>query len=92
VLTGAVESYREANDWLSNFLSECCEFDKRYKERAANYTEYASIASVQANISEARRLQGSSRGAGFETRRTNHGVFYYGFRLLSEFLRGARKP
>jgi P4 family phage/plasmid primase-like protien len=88
---GAVESYREANDWLSNFLSECCEVDKRYKEKSGElYREYRVYCERTGEyIRSAQDFKAAVEGAGFETRRTNQGVFYYGFRLVSEFLRGA---
>lgn len=87
----AVESYREANDWLSNFLSECCEVDKRYKEKSGElYREYRAYCERTGEyIRSAQDFKAAVEGAGFETRRTNQGVFYYGFRLVSEFLQGA---
>ena len=39
----AIKSYREDNDWLGHFLSECCETDKTYREKSGVlYQEYRS--------------------------------------------------
>ena len=40
----AIGAYREGNDWLGNFLNECCEVDKSYQEKSGelyrHYREY----------------------------------------------------
>jgi len=40
----AIGSYREGNDWLGNFINECCEVDKSYQEKSGelyrHYREY----------------------------------------------------
>lgn len=34
IVEDAINSYREDNDWLGHFISECCEVDKAYKCRS----------------------------------------------------------
>ena len=40
----AIGAYREGNDWLGNFINECCEVDKSYQEKSGelyrHYREY----------------------------------------------------
>ena len=32
----AIGSYREGNDWLGNFINECCEVDKSYQAKSGD--------------------------------------------------------
>ena len=34
VVEAAIQAYREDNDWLGQFLEECCEIDPSYKEKS----------------------------------------------------------
>lgn len=37
----AIKAYREENDWLDDFLCECCEIDDSYKEKSGElYSSY----------------------------------------------------
>jgi len=87
----AIDSYRAANDWLNNFLSECCEVDKRHKEKSSElYREYRAYCDRTGEyIRSAQDFKAAVEGAGFETRRVTAGIFVYGLRVASEFLKGA---
>ncbi len=40
----AIKSYREENDWLDDFLCECCEIDDSYKEKSGElYSSYTAV-------------------------------------------------
>ena len=44
IVRQAIKDYREANDWVNNYLTECCETGKGFTERAGrlyeNYRDY----------------------------------------------------
>jgi putative DNA primase/helicase len=83
----AIREYRHANDWLNHFLTERCEIDPRYFERAGNlyykYREYC--AGTGEYTRSAADFTAAITGAGFERRKTSKGFFIYGLRLISEF-------
>lgn len=37
IVRKAIEDYRTANDWLNNYLTECCEIDKSFTQMQDNY-------------------------------------------------------
>jgi len=87
----AVERYRDQNDWLNNFLTECCEVDPKYREKSGElYAKYREHC-VQTGeyIRSAQDFKAAIEGAGYETRRIAAGVFVHGLRIECQFLRGA---
>ncbi len=33
----AIEAYREDNDWLGQFIADCCDVDPDYKEKSGDF-------------------------------------------------------
>ena len=83
----AIDQYKVNNNWLDNFLDECCDIDpsytqksgelyecyRKYCERTAEYRR--SLADFKQALSE----------AGYETQKTRTGAVVYGLRVSLEF-------
>lgn len=49
----AIGSYREGNDWLGNFINECCEVDKSYQAKSGDlYQRYRDFCNENGNTQE----------------------------------------
>jgi len=83
----ANDSYRATNDWLSEFIAECCEVGGAYKEQSSRlYQEYSNYCARTGNYTRsARDFKAALEGEKFETRHTEKGTFYYGLHLKSDF-------
>jgi P4 family phage/plasmid primase-like protien len=85
----AIAQYKEANDWLNNFIAERCEVDPRYKTRSSDlykmYREHCEINGdyIRHNSDFAAALE----AAGFSGHRTNKGVIIHGLKV-AELLGG----
>lgn len=85
----AIAVYREDNDWLSVFLSECCDRGRTYSVGAGDLqTEYNEFCSrtgeFKRNMSD---LKAALENAGIIWRRDMHGAFYYGVRIKGKAYR-----
>lgn len=86
VVCQAISTYREENDWLSNYITERCEVDRAFIQPSGalykNYREYSQ------SIGEPPRSSASFKKAltekGFITHKSNTGRSVYGLRLLNE--------
>jgi len=89
VVQDAISRYRENNDWLSQFLDECCEQDKTYSEKSGDfYNAYRSYClAIGEYIRSTTDFYTVIEAAGFEKRKTNKGSFIYGVRLKPDFLK-----
>ena len=79
----AIRAYRDNNDWLNNFLSECCEVSKEYREKSGClYQEYREYC-----VSNGEWARGTTdfyaalEQAGFEKHRYKTGSMVLGLRL-----------
>ena len=84
----AITQYRANNDWLENFLAECCEIDPRYTQKSGElYTRYKVYCDATGDYR--RSLADFKQGlamAGYDTRKTMTGAIVYGLRVVSEFM------
>jgi P4 family phage/plasmid primase-like protien len=81
----AIQQYRDANDWLSNYLSERCEIDEKSRQKSGElYEDYRaySIASGEYTRSAA-DFKAAIEGAGYETRKTKNGAFTFGLHITA---------
>ena len=83
----AIEQYRANNDWLENFLAECCEVDPRYTQKSGElYTRYKSYCDSTGDYRRSLAdFKQALTMAGYETRKTKTGAIVYGLRVTSEF-------
>jgi P4 family phage/plasmid primase-like protien len=79
----AIDSYREANDWLSAYITERCEVDKSYTQKAGQlYNDYREYCKRNGEPTfSAAVLKDALVGAGYKHSTNNKGAFYYGLRL-----------
>lgn len=85
-VANSVKVYREANDWLGHFLSECCEVGDKLSEKSGElYSRYRAYC-VQ-NMEYTRNttdFYAALAQAGFERKRTNKGNFIMGLKLADD--------
>ncbi|MCD8106858.1 MAG: phage/plasmid primase, P4 family [Oscillospiraceae bacterium] len=78
----ACEEYRASNDWLHNFLTECCEVSPDYEVMSGDlyhtYTLYCT--NVRDYTRRADDFKKALQNAGFVYHRTNKGMKIYGLR------------
>lgn len=83
----AITQYKDDNDWLSDFLSECCEMDRSYKQPSGElYTCYTKYCERTGDYHRrARDFSQALSRAGYQTIKTMKGAIVHGLRIKSEF-------
>ena len=83
VVEAAIQAYREDNDWLGQFLEECCEIDPSYKEKSGElYQAYRAHCMQNGEyIRSTTDFYSSMDKAGYNRIRKNTGVQVVGLRL-----------
>ena len=83
VVEAAIKAYREDNDWLGQFLEECCEMDPSYKEKSGElYQTYRAHCMQNGEyIRSTTDFYSSMDKAGFKRIRKNTGVQVMGLKL-----------
>ena len=86
----AIKSYREDNDWLGHFLSECCEVAANYTEKSGElYRAYRCYCAQTGEYARSTAdFYNALEMAGFSRRRTKAGITVYGLRLQEEKVGG----
>lgn len=88
VVENAIRQYKENNDWLSQFLDECCEIDKSFTAKSGEF--YNTYRSYCVQMGEYTRsttdFYTAIEQAGFEKRKTKAGILVFGLRLKSDFM------
>ena len=89
VVADAIRRYKQNNDWLSQFLEECCELGQGYTVKSGEfYNEYrAYCMQVGEYIRSTTDFYTAIEQAGFERKRVKAGVQVFGVRLKSDFLK-----
>ena len=84
----AIEQYRNNNDWIGNFLEECCEIGGQYKQKSGElYQRYRAYCE---GIGEYCRSNADFNNAllsmdGIEIKKTKTGSFVFGLQIKSSF-------
>lgn len=83
----AISAYKESNDWLGQFLEDCCEVGKEYEEKSGDlYTSYrAYCASTGEYTRSTTDFYGALELAGMKRKIRNTGKFIMGLRLKTGF-------
>lgn len=83
VVEAAIKAYREDNDWLGQFLEECCEMNPSYKEKSGElYQAYRAHCMQNGEyIRSTTDFYSSMDKAGFKRIRKNTGVQVMGLKL-----------
>jgi P4 family phage/plasmid primase-like protien len=80
----AIEDYRATNDWLDDYLTERCEINKMYDQKAGElYADYRDYCKNTGSFTRSSAdFKAAIESAGYETKKTNNGNWVYGLRLL----------
>ena len=83
IVKEAVQKYREANDWLGQFLEDHCELDKSYMEKSGQVYQAYRFACMQAGefTRSTTDFYGALAAAGFLSVKRRAGKFIIGLRL-----------
>ena len=83
VVEQATAKYREENNWLDHFLTECCEIDPSYSARSGEvYQTYRSYCNETGDyFRSTAEFYTALETEGFTRRRTRSGNLINGFRL-----------
>ena len=87
VVLDACKRYKNDNDWLKQFIDECCVVEKRAKISAGDlYSAYVRYALARNEYKRpGNDFRKAMEAAGYEITHPHNKVFYHGIRLLSEF-------
>ncbi len=82
----AIDSYRENNDWMANFLEDCCEIGPDYKQKSGDfYQEYRNYCARNGEYTRSTTdFYTAVELAGFTRKKINKGSFIYGVRVKDE--------
>lgn len=88
VVEAAIQKYKDNNDWLSQFLDECCEIDSSYSAKSGDvYNAYRSYCmQVGDYICSTTDFYTALECAGFERKRSKSARLLFGLQLKSDFL------
>lgn len=88
VVEAAIQKYKDNNDWLSQFLDECCEIDSSYSAKSRDvYNAYRSYCmQVGDYIRSTTDFYTALECAGFERKRSKSARLLFGLQLKSDFL------
>lgn len=88
VVEAAIQKYKDNNDWLSQFLDECCEIDSSYSAKSGDvYNAYRSYCmQVGDYIRSTTDFYTALEFAGFERKRSKSARLLFGLQLKSDFL------
>ena len=83
----AIEAYKENNDWLSHFLTECCDINEDYTEKSGElYNEYRAFCFRTGEyVRSTSDFYTALELAEFIRQKTRNGVIVRGLKLKSEF-------
>lgn len=87
IVQDAIDDYRGQNDWLSDFLEECCEVDPSYTEKSGElYQEYRAFCLRVGEFSRSTSdFYNALTQKDFERKKTKKGSIIKGLRLKDEF-------
>lgn len=87
VVSEAIEKYKEDNDWLGQFLEECCEIDASFTQKSGEfYNEYRALcARTGAYTRSTSDFYNAVESEGFVRKKTKKGIVIQGVRILSDF-------
>ena len=87
VVQEAIDAYRGQNDWMSEFLEECCETDSSYSMMSGElYLEYRAYCERMGEFARSTTdFYTELDKRNFQRKRQKKGVTVFGLRLRSEF-------
>ena len=87
VVQEAIDTYRGQNDWMGEFLEECCEVDPTYREKSGElYQEYRAYCLRMGEYTRGTAdFYGALAQRDFDRKKTKTGMVVMGLRIKSEF-------
>ncbi len=84
----AIGAYREGNDWLGNFIHECCEVDKSYQEKSGVlYQKYREFCNENGEyVRSTSDFYAALEQAGFKKQKLRSGQMVIGLQIRFDFL------
>ena len=88
VVEAAIQKYKDNNDWLSQFLDECCEIDSSYSAKSGDVDNAYRSYCMQVGdyIRSTTDFYTALECAGFERKRSKSARLLFGLQLKSDFL------
>lgn len=85
-VSNSVKAYREANDWLGHFLSECCEVGDKLTEKSGElYSKYRAYCLQNMEYTRSTTdFYAALTQAGFSRKRTSKGNIILGLKLVDD--------
>jgi len=82
----AIDTYRENNDWMANFLEDCCEIGPDYDQKSGDfYQEYRNYCARNGEYTRSTTdFYAAVELAGFTRKKIKIGSFIYGVRVKDE--------
>jgi P4 family phage/plasmid primase-like protien len=83
----AIADYRAANDWLSEFIADCCETSPQFKEGAGKLYEVYLNYCINTNAPYKRQVgdfKDALEKAGYIWRKEKRGNYYYGLQIVEK--------
>lgn len=82
----AINDYREGNNWMGEFLEECCDTGPELKEKSGLlYKQYRTFSAENGELARnTTDFYSALDRAGFERKHTRDGVIVLGIKLKSE--------
>lgn len=78
-----IDKYRDLNDWLGDFIYDCCELDNSFKEKSgelySQYRNYCEMRNVHTHSTTS--FYQALEAKGFKRSVTSKGKFFSGIRL-----------
>ena len=85
VVREAVEKYRADNDWIQQFLDECCEIGESLSAKSGElYTEYRAYCARSGLYARSTaEFYSTLEQRGFVRKKTNRGHYVFGLGVLA---------
>ena len=86
VVVDAIEAYRQDNDWLGEFLTECCDIDSSFMQTSGPlYQRYRDFCLSRGDfVRSTTDFYGALDSVGYERKRGKGGVTIKGLKLKVE--------
>ena len=87
VVQDAIDAYRGQNDWMGDFLEDCCEVGPTFMEKSGElYQEYRAYCLRMGEYTRSTTdFYGALAQRDFDRKRISSGVVVRGLRIKSEF-------
>lgn len=81
----AIEEYRQENDWMTNFLDECCEVGPYRQPAGALYAEYCFFCDRTGDYKRNKQdFNRALRARGYQQHKDNESMKWHGLRISPE--------